>query len=304
MKHKPSNQHRQSNNKKPTTFMVKEKDELLPFLLEALVNKGRNSVKSILTRGQVIVDGQSITKHDFPLKPGQQVTINWVAPPTSKDLKGIKILFEDDDLIVIEKDSGVLSMSTGKGPEQTAYRQLTEYVRQMNPKNRIFIVHRLDKDTSGVMMFAKSEKVQQLLQETWKKSIKERKYVALVEGKLEKDEGTMTSYLKEAKTHLMYSSPDSKGGKIATTHYKVMQTNGKYSMLEVQLETGRKNQIRVHMKDIGHPIVGDKKYGSKDNVIGRLGLHAQVLAFKHPMTQKGLTFESKIPKVFFNALNK
>ena len=198
------------------------------------------------------------------------------------------------------KDAGLLSIASEQESEMTAYRQLTAHVRASDPRSRIFVLHRLDRDTSGVMMFAKNEQAQQALQTTWQESVEERTYIALVEGKVKKPEGTISSYFKESKTLKMYSTNNPTDAQHAVTHYKVLQSNANFSLLEVSLETGRKNQIRVHMEDIGHPIVGDKKYGSRSRAIGRLGLHARVLAFKHPATGKLARFETDIPKSFLN----
>ncbi|MEW9676922.1 RluA family pseudouridine synthase [Lentibacillus sp. L22] len=296
---KPKHKHGK-NEQKTFEYKVKEQSELLPFLLKVLSNRSRNSVKSMLTRGQVSVNDHVETKHNYPLRSGQTVTIlkNKTAVKQSEFI-GLSILYEDNDIIVINKDAGLLSITDKKEKTRTAHHQLMDYVRQDNPQNRIFVVHRLDKDTSGVMMFAKSEKVKRNLQTNWKDSVKERTYVALVEGEVEKPKGTITSWLKESRTHLMYSSPNKNGGQRAVTHYKVMKTNKDFSLLEVQLETGRKNQIRVHMQDISHPVVGDKKYGSTGNAIGRLGLHAKVLAFGHPSTGEFLRFEAAMPKSFW-----
>ncbi|WP_246050075.1 RluA family pseudouridine synthase [Aquibacillus sediminis] len=285
-------------NKNVEQYEVKQPVQLLPFLIEKMSNRSRNTVKSILARGQVNVNDREITQHNFQLQPNDTVSIlkNKVAKAASFD--GMKLLYEDDAVIVVEKDAGLLSMASPKERSRTAYKQLMAYVRKVNPNNRIFIVHRLDRDTSGVMMFAKNEKVKQKLQQAWKDMVAERTYVALVEGVVKKSEGTITSWLKESKTFKMYSSPKPNDGQRAVTHYNVMQSNNQFSLLQVHLETGRKKQIRVHMTDIGHPIVGDKKYGSKVNTIRRLGLHASVLAFYHPITGKLLRFESDIPPLF------
>ncbi|WP_019912848.1 RluA family pseudouridine synthase [Paenibacillus sp. HW567] len=280
------------------TYTVAEPAELLAFLLKTLTSRGRNAVKSILSRGQVSVNGKVVTRHDFPLQPGQTVTIDQEKPVLAKEMIGLTIVHEDDDLIVIQKDAGLLSIATGEDNELTAYRQLMEHVRLSNPKSRVFVVHRLDRDTSGLMMFAKSEQIQQKLQNSWKDTVKERTYVALVEGAVRKSEGTISSWLKETSTLKMYSSPHEGDGLHAVTHYKLIQANRHFSLLEVQLETGRKNQIRVHMADIGHPIAGDKKYGAETKAVGRLGLHARVLSFIHPTTGELLSFESAIPKTF------
>ncbi|MFF2908814.1 RluA family pseudouridine synthase [Paenibacillus sp. NPDC057934] len=282
----------------PKTYTVTEPAELLSFLLSHITGRGRNAIKSILARGQVSVNGKTTTQHNYQLQPGYSVVIETEKPVQPEVLNGLTIVHEDDDIIVIQKDAGLLSIATGEENEVTAYRQLMEHVRRSNPKNRIFVVHRLDRDTSGVMMFAKSERIQQALQNTWKDTVKERSYVALVEGAVKKPEGTVSSWLKETATLKMYSSPYEGDGLHAVTHYKLIQSNRHFSLLEVQLETGRKNQIRVHMADIGHPIAGDKKYGAETKTVGRLGLHARVLSFVHPGTEELLTFESPIPKAF------
>ncbi|KAA1187433.1 RluA family pseudouridine synthase [Paenibacillus sp. B2(2019)] len=282
----------------PKSFTVNEPSELLPFLLVHITGRGRNAIKSILSRGQVAVNGKVVTQHNFQLHPGQTVTIDQEKPVQVAEMIGLTIVHEDDDLIIIQKDAGLLSIATAEENELTAYRQLMEHVRISNPKNRIFVVHRLDRDTSGVMMFAKSERIQQALQTTWKDTVKERSYVALVEGAVKRPEGTVSSWLKETSTLKMYSSPHEGDGLHAITHYKLIQANRHFSLLEVKLETGRKNQIRVHMADIGHPIAGDKKYGAETKTVGRLGLHARVLSFIHPTTGELMTFESPIPKTF------
>lgn len=281
---------------KPYTVIVPS--ELLPFLLSTLTGRGRNSIKSILSRGQVSVNGKVVTQHNFQLHPGQTVTIDHEKPIQVEEMIGLTIVHEDDDLIIVQKDAGLLSIATAEENELTAYRQLMEHVRLSNPKNRIFVVHRLDRDTSGVMMFAKSERIQQALQTTWKETVKERSYVALVEGAVKRSEGTISSWLKETSTLKMYSSPHEGDGLHAVTRYKLIQANRHFSLLEVHLETGRKNQIRVHMADIGHPIAGDKKYGAETKTVGRLGLHARVLSFIHPTSGELMTFESPIPKTF------
>lgn len=282
----------------PKSYTVNEPSELLPFLLTHITGRGRNAIKSILSRGQVSVNGKVITQHNFQLQQGHIITIDQEKPVKVAEFIGLTIVHEDDDLIVIQKDAGLLSIATAEENELTAYRQLMEHVRISNPKNRIFVVHRLDRDTSGVMMFAKSERIQQALQTTWKDTVKERSYVALVEGAVKKSEGTISSWLKETSTLKMYSSPHEGDGRHAITHYKLIQANRHFSLLEVKLETGRKNQIRVHMADIGHPIAGDKKYGATTKTVGRLGLHARVLSFIHPTTGELMTFESPIPKTF------
>ncbi|NEU31168.1 RluA family pseudouridine synthase [bacterium LRH843] len=278
-------------------WIVDDTCELLGCLLKVLAGKSRNSVKAVLTRGQVSVNGKVQTKHNYKLTSGDSVRIDWSRQSAKVKMSGIEIIYEDGDLIVIEKEAGLLSIATDEERENTAYRELMKYVQQTDPKSRIFIIHRLDRDTSGIMMFAKSKKIQQLLQNSWHESVKERTYVALVEGTVG-EAGTITSWLKENKQFMVTSSRTPNGGKKAVTHYKVIKSNKTMSLLQVQLETGRKNQIRVHMREIGHPIVGDKKYGSSVNPIGRIGLHAQALAFMHPATGEALRFETNVPAAF------
>lgn len=281
-------------------FTVKESTTLLPFLLEVMPNRGRNSVKSILRRGQVSVDDHIETKYNYELFAGQKISIlTNKAAVKEGALIGLEILYEDADLIVVNKDAGLLSIATQKEKSRTAHHQLMTYVRKENMRNRIFVVHRLDQDTSGVMLFAKKEQVKRKLQNNWRTNAKERVYLALVEGKVTEQSGFIASWLKETKTHRVYSSPIKGDGLFAKTYFKVLQSNNNFSLLEVHLETGRKNQIRVHMQDLGFPIVGDKKYGSKTNAIRRLGLHAQTLSFIHPTTGEELTFKSPAPKVFW-----
>lgn len=279
---------------KKQTFYAKEKTELLPFLLEK-IDRGRNYVKGVLKRGQVVVDGKTETAHNVVLLPNQQVDILKEAP-IDHQLSGIDILFEDDDLIVINKASGLLTIASKPHDKQrTAYRELTAYVKLNNPRARIYIVHRLDRDTSGVLVFAKNEQTKHALQNNWHDEVKERSYLALIEGKMNKSQDTITSWLKETKTHQVYVSPNPHDAKKAILHYSVLETSNQYSLLKINLDTGRKNQIRVQLASIDHPVVGDKRYGAKGNPIGRLGLHAFGLSFKHPTTKKVMRFEAPIP---------
>lgn len=286
-----------SNTPRHEEWTVKEHTEVLEFLFKVMPSKSRNAVKGILKRGQVVVNDKPTTQFDDVLKPGDLVQIRDRVASASVKLKGLKILHEDDDLIVIDKESGLLSMGSKQERQMTAYRQLMEYVQSIHPNNRVFIVHRLDRDTSGVMIFARSKMIQQRLQKAWTEAVQERSYIALVEGVMKKD-GTITSWLTEDKTFMMHSSPKPNHGQKAITHYKVLKTNRKFSLLKVNLDTGRKNQIRVHMQDLGHPIVGDKKYGSEVNSINRLGLHANAIKFKHPTSGKVMRFESEVPASF------
>ena len=278
-------------------WVVDEPSELLKFLFEKMSDRSKKSVKGILGRGQVLVNGTSTTQFDAPLKIGDKVQIEKSTSKHHAEIRGLKVLHEDNDIIVIEKDAGLLSIASAKENRYTAFRLLSDYMQSVNPKNRIFIVHRLDRDTSGVMIFAKNKMVQKKLQDSWDETVKERTYVALVEGRVQNN-GTITSYLSEDKTLKMRSSNNAEDGKKAITHYKVLKTTRGFSLVQVNLSTGRKNQIRVHMSDLGHPVVGDKKYGAKTRPIKRLGLHAHAIAFKHPGTGKKVRFESPVPKSF------
>ena len=289
-------------NKEPKQeqFIVKESSGLLQFLIAQLPGKSRTTIKSFLAHRQIAVEHHIVTHFDYPLEPGQTVTINYGRVPEETRYKGVRILFEDPYLVIIEKEAGLLSIATATEKLLTAYSILSGHVKKEDPNNRIFVIHRLDRDTSGVMVFAKNPEVQSLLQKAWQDAVIERTYVAVVEGELEKEEGTIRSFLKENKAFVVYSSNRPGEGDEAITHYKVIKGNKEYSLLEVELETGRKNQIRVHMKDIGHPVVGDKKYGSKENPIGRTALHARVLSFIHPITGNEIRYETAIPQKFLS----
>jgi 23S rRNA pseudouridine1911/1915/1917 synthase len=302
--HHSSKKVKGSNPPKAPEYTVDQPMELMEFLLISMPNKGRNTIKGQLARGQIYVNQKETTKYNHPLKSGDIITIQLVKPQEEEKLAGLKIVFEDEDMIVINKESGLLSIAGGEQKELTAHRQLMEYVRRSNPSHRIFIVHRLDRDTSGLMVFAKNEKAKLTLQNNWQEMVLERTYVALVEREVKKPEGRIVSWLTESKTLMMYSSPKPNGGQEAITNYKVIKSTRAYSLLEIHLETGRKNQIRVHMQDIGHPVVGDKKYGATSNPLGRMGLHAQVLAFIHPTTGQPMNFKTDIPGKFVSVFGK
>lgn len=288
-----------------TRILVTEPSELMKFLIAKIPSQGRNNIKSLLTHRQVLVDGQVVSQYNHPLQAGQEVMINWSLVRDDEPARnGLKILYEDPELIVIDKPAGLLSMASDKEKVNTAYHQLTDYVRRDDPDRRIFIVHRLDRDTSGVMLFAKNEEIKHLLQDDWQEIVVDRAYVAVVEGRVENKEGTVKSWLKETKTRLMYSSSQPGDGLEAITHYKVLQASADYSLLEIRLETGRKNQIRVHMKELGHSIIGDKKYGATTNPVGRLGLHAHIMAFHHPRSGELMRFETEVPKKFSRLCKK
>lgn len=291
----------QKTKKEQLTFPIAEAeaDTLLSFLLSHVKGQSRNNVKSLLSRQQVTVDRKIVTQFDFNLKSGQTVSIlpKVIAQP---DLP-FELLYEDEDIIVINKPYGLLSIATDKEKNKTAYHILTDYVKQSDPSNRLYIVHRLDRDTSGVLMLAKTEEIKHALQDHWEKIVRQRRYIAIVEGTVQPTEGIIRSYLKETKTHLVYSVPEPGGdAKEAITNYQVLDQSSSHALLQIYLDTGRKNQIRVHMKDLGHPVAGDKKYGSKTNPIGRLALHADRLSFLHPITGTEVSFTAPPPPAFTN----
>jgi 23S rRNA pseudouridine1911/1915/1917 synthase len=283
---------------KEAPIEITEKTTLMPFLISSLKNKSRDNVKSLLRNRQVLVNGEPVTQFNHELEPGDTVTISAVRHTGGLMARNMRLVYEDEHLIVIDKNAGLLSMASDNEKYLTAYNILSTYVKSQKASNRIFIVHRLDRDTSGLMMFARSEKVQSLLQRDWKHNVTARTYVALVEGEVAEPEGVIKSYIYESKALVMHSSRNPEKGELAITRFRRLKSSKEYSLLEVTLETGKKNQIRLHMQEIGHSIAGDKKYGAATSPIGRLGLHASVLAFIHPVTGKEMSFESRIPAKF------
>lgn len=281
---------------------VKEECELLEFLLKTFKDQSRNSVKSLLSSHRVSIDGAPITQFNFKLFPGDVVIIT-KEPIKKKIRKDLPIIFENEEMIVINKPSGLLSVPSDNEKGSTAYRMVTDYVQQKDKHNRIFIVHRLDEDTSGVLMFIKNKRLCDAFQDDWNNLAKKRGYYAVVEGVLKEKQKTIKSFLVKNSQNLMYSSPD-KGGQFAVTHYKVMEENENYSLLDVNIDTGRKNQIRVHLGEMGHHVIGDDKYGKPANPINRLGLHAYELSIIHPITKKLLTFTAPMPKEFMTLFDK
>lgn len=283
---------------KEISYTITEPSTLMPFLLSTLSNKSRDNIKSLLRNRQVLVNGEPVTQFNHELKPGDTVVISAARHTGGLMARNMRLVYEDEHLIVIDKNAGLLSMASDNEKYLTAYNILSTYVKSQKPSNRIFIVHRLDRDTSGLMMFARSEKVQSLMQRDWKRNVTARTYVALVEGKVTEPEGIVKSYIYESKSLIMHSTNDPKKGDLAITRWKLLKSGSEYSLLEVTLETGKKNQIRLHMQETGHSIAGDKKYGASSSPISRQGLHASLLAFIHPVTGKEMRFESKIPAKF------
>ncbi|MDU1903716.1 MAG: RluA family pseudouridine synthase [Dysgonomonas sp.] len=277
---------------------VDEEKELLTFLIDKNVRKSRNAIKSLLTHKQIYINQKIVTQYNYELKKGDIITIQkHDIKFDEKKLKGLTIIYEDKDIVVVDKDSGLLSVSTGKElMKETAYRIVNQYIQNKSAKNKAYILYRLDRETSGLMVFAKSEDMQEALQAAWTKQPPQRSFQAIVEGRPTPANGTITSWLTENKNFVMFSSLTDNGGQESTTHYKTIQANRKYSLLKINQETYRKNQIRVHLQSIGHSIIGDKKYGSTINPIRRIALHADELSFIHPISKKKLEFKSPLPK--------
>ena len=210
----------------------------------------------------------------------------------------LKIVYEDAYIIVVEKKEGLLSVATDHVKERTAHHILSEYVKRSHRNNRIFVVHRLDRETSGLMMYAKDEKTMNTLRDNWHDIVKDRRYVTIVSGDMERDAGSIESWLTDRKLYVASSPVDDGTGKYALTHYKTIKRANGFSLVELKLETGRKNQIRVHMSDLGHPVVGDERYGSEVNPLNRLALHAFKLCFYHPVTGELMEFETPYPSSF------
>ena len=271
-------------------YIVKENEILIEFLKKMFSNLSKNSVKSLLHNEKVFVNGNMTTKYNYELNIGNVVEIR------EKVAKNIDIIYEDKDIIVINKPSGLLTVATEKEKNKTAYHLVMEYLKKKNKNNRIFIIHRLDKDTSGIIMFAKNERAKHLYQDNWNDIVKKRCYYAVIDGKMENNEGMIKSYLKE-NGNMVYSVKD-RSGKLAITEYKVLKERKNISLLDINLKTGRKNQIRVHMKENKTPILGDLKYGEKSKLINRLALHAYKLELVNPVTKKLLTFEINMPNEF------
>ncbi len=286
--------HSKSN---PLKFNVVEPMGLMDFLMKKMDGISRSKVKRMLANRIVSVDGEQTSQFDFALQPGMTVEIG---KPTARERfhnPKLKIVYEDKYLLVIDKKEGLLTNSPTK-EKDTAQAILNQYFISTQQRCRAHTIHRLDRDTSGLMLFAKSKEVALMFEEDWKNTVYDRRYVAIVSGVVEKADGIVESWLKDNKAFVTYSSPTDNGGKFAQTYYKTLMSQKGYSLMELTLQTGRKNQIRVHMADMGHPVVGDPKYGNGDNPIGRLALHAFRLCFHHPVKHEDFEFETPFPASF------
>ena len=284
------------------TFKVAEPAQLIAFIMEKMHGMSRNRAKALISNRVVLVNN-AITTHPLAeLKPGDVVQLDRSKHKKSFHCKELDIVFEDPYLFIIDKHPGLLSMSNNSR-QQTVQTVLNRYLEKGGGRNTSHLVHRLDRDTSGLMVYAKDVQTQQSLINSWQQLVTDRRYLALVKGEFEQPRGRVQSWLTEDKKFITHSSPVDNGGKYAVTHYNVLASSNGYSLVECELETGRKNQIRVHMADLGHPVVGDRKYGSDEDPMRRLGLHAYMLCFTHPVTGKHLRFETPVPFCFEKLLN-
>lgn len=293
------------NRWRPDSILVwtaAEESTLMQCLEAKLTDHKRTSIKALMKYNQVALNSMPTSQFDQPVHAGDTLSVNFTRTFVVFSHPRIKLVYEDNDIIVINKGSGILSVSTDNVKDGTAYSILRDYLKKKDPRLMLFVVHRLDRDTSGLMMFAKNVEAKEAMQHNWNNMVLGRRYVAVVEGKVEQEEGVVKSYLAETSQFEVYSTQNPDEGQLAITRFKRLQCNNGYSLMELSLDTGRKNQIRVHMKDLGHPIVGDRKYGAKASPIHRLGLHARTLHFAHPVTKKEMLFETPIPSRFLSLL--
>ncbi|MBR2236728.1 MAG: RluA family pseudouridine synthase [Prevotella sp.] len=278
-------------------YVVAEPAPLLEFLL-ANVGLSRSKVKATLQGRGIKVNGKTVTQFDYPLQPGTKVAVS----RSKRNQQGfksryVKIVYEDRWLIVVEKREGILSMAAGHSTLNVK-TVLDDYFKKSRQKCTAHVVHRLDRDTSGLMVYAKDMETEQILEHNWHQLVYDRRYVAVLSGEMEDDEGTIENWLKDNKAYITYSSPVDNGGKLAISHFHVLDRTTEHSLVEFRLETGRKNQIRVHAADMGHPVCGDTKYGNGNDPLHRLCLHAWLLCLTHPVTGERLEFETPVPTPF------
>lgn len=281
-----------------SSFEVKSDKPLLEFLHECLQDQSRSRIKSTLQGHGVKVDGVVVTQFDFPLHAGMKVYVS--KTKRNREIlrnRFVKIVYEDKYLVIVEKQPGILSMPAGH-KSLNVKAVLDDYFHRSKQSCHAHVVHRLDRDTSGLMIYAKDMQTEQLLEHSWKEYVYDRRYVAVLSGVMEEQEGTVANWLKDNQAYFTFSSPVDNGGKYAVTHFYVLDRTQYHSLVEFKLDTGRKNQIRVHASDLGHPVCGDVKYGNGDDPCGRLALHAFLLCLKHPVTKECMEFESQIPSSF------
>ncbi len=275
----------------------------MSFVMEKMPDRSRTDIKSWLRHGQMRIDGTVTTIFNAAVAPGAKVEVNLGRPFVTLRNPRLQLVYEDDDVIVINKGYGLLSVGTqSHRKEESAYSILRDYVKTQDPRNKLYVVHRLDRDTSGLMMFAKSEEAQETLRHNWNNMVLDRLYVALLEGYVKEDSGFVKSRLAENSQFVVYSTDNPEEGKLALTRFRVLKRGNGLSLVEFSLDTGRKNQIRVHSSEMGHPISGDRKYGARESRLNRLCLHARTLRFAHPVTRKDMRFELPVPSRFLDAV--
>lgn len=277
-------------------IIAKENAPLLEYLIKS-VNESRSKLKATLQGRGIAVNGRMVTQFDYQLKTGDKITISRHKKQNQFKSRYVKIVYEDRWLVVVEKNIGILSMAAGHS-SLNVKSVLDDYFLKSRQKCRAHVVHRLDRDTSGLMVYAKDIETEQILEHNWHQIVYDRRYVAVASGEIELDNGTIANWLKDNKAYITYSSPTDNGGKYAITHYHVLNRTTEHTLVEYKLETGRKNQIRVHSADMGHPICGDVKYGNGDDPLHRLCLHAYMLCFTHPITGEPMEFSTPIPTIF------
>lgn len=290
----------QTEQERFANYTVNDEAKLLEWLL-ANLKESRTKIKATLKNMGVKVNGKFRTQFDYPLHAGDKISVSTSKKANSFRSRYLRIVYEDQYLIVIEKKVGILSMAAGH-KSLNVKSVLDGYFRQSRQKCTAHVVHRLDRDTSGLMIYAKDLQTEQMLEHSWHNIVYDRRYVAVVSGVMEQNEGTIANWLKDNSAYVTYSSPVDNGGKYAVTHFHVLERSAEHSLVEYRLDTGRKNQIRVHSADMGHPVCGDIKYGNGDDPIGRLCLHAYVLCFIHPVTHRHMEFSTPIPQDFLKAL--
>lgn len=288
-----------NNTRDNSKVYVVDTDKELPLLeyLLTTLNMSRTKVKATLQGHGIKVNGKVVTQFDFQLKQGMKVAVSAHKNANAFKNRYLKIVYEDRWLVVVEKAVGILSMAAGHS-SLNVKSLLDDYFQKTRQRCRAHVVHRLDRDTSGLMVYAKDMETEQIFEHNWHDIVYDRRYVAVVSGEMEDDDGTVANWLKDNKAYVTYSSPVDNGGKYAVTHYHVLDRTVEHSLVEYKLETGRKNQIRVHSADMGHPVCGDTKYGNGDDPIRRLCLHAYLLCFTHPITHERMEFETPIPPMF------
>lgn len=280
------------------SYPVQEETTLLPFLLQTLKDKNRTEIKALLGYRHIAIRGKAVTQFDAPLMPGDTVEVNFGRSFYKFNNPQVKVLYEDEWLLVIEKASGLLSVANATSKEKNAFHIMQDYVKHDNPKAELYVCHRLDQYTSGILMFAKNQDLQMELRENWDFYIKERRYICVTERVPEVPEDEIRSYLEENDRMQVHSTDNDVKGKLAITHYRVMQNRGRYALVDVEIMTGRKNQIRVHMAEMGCPIAGDMKYGAETNPGRRLMLHNYRFSFVHPVSGELMRFSLSVPQLF------